>query len=149
MGTQHARRDIHICMRDGLSGLRVFDPLLNCQICILCHSAETDDDHFRSRHNAHLCIEKDHDRRSYYREDQLTRHIKAIHDKGNHGLPGLPRVVKEWKTPLPEGDWYCGFCPVHVNGWKEFISHLAKHFEGGRDMTSWIDVPAGGNAYLF
>ena len=144
METQHVLQNVYICMREGLPGLRVLDQS-NQQYCILCHSFETDDDHFYASHNAHVCLRKDPGERSYYRDDHLTRHVKTIHGKGKRDLPGLPHVVKEWKDPSNinnDGSWYCGFCPMQVDGWAIFIPHISKHFSDGLEMTTWLDSPA-------
>lgn len=82
-------------------------------------------------HNAHLCLAKEIEARTWVRKDKFIKHLAS------HGLSSNSPQVARWTRKLPNRLSGCGFCIRGFNDFNERSLHVAKHFESGCDRADW------------
>jgi hypothetical protein len=67
------------------------------------------------------------------RKDHFRNHLKT------HGIADITSETSAWTFAVESG-WnrQCGFCTQTFTNWDERKHHVAKHFQQGMDISSWI-----------
>ena len=134
--TDHCPQKEYVCMPNGpieYDGTREG----HCVFCQVLHPTEQ----HLSEHRAIECCSKAKEKRTFYRRDCLTQHVKSMHIGSMPSLSVGKKLLEHWEQaviPLNDGIYnYCGFCENVFEDWKERNDHIAEHFDDGYDMTSW------------
>jgi hypothetical protein len=117
--------------------------------CVFCSDTVDDLQHF-DRHDLHACTSKNKSERTFARKDLLKQHIQHVHlaianDYTKRGFKP-PDQWSEKTTSLtnPDALW-CGFCQFMFESTDARMNHVAQHFRGGLDMTTWINSNSTSN----
>lgn len=98
--------------------------------CAICSAHNPGNQHILE-HNAHLCLAKEIEARTWVRKDKFVKHLIS------HGLSSNSPQVARWTRKLPNRLSGCGFCIRGFNDFNERSLHVAKHFESGCDRADW------------
>jgi hypothetical protein len=106
---------------------------LQCLVC--AGTSHTTSEHCGS------CADKDLQARTFFREDQLSQHIKRSHLVSDTPKPKISKeLLLAWKTNNPcflKDYLHCGFCGVVSRSWAQRQDHVFEHLRKGICKSSW------------
>lgn len=120
---QHFPRHVYYCHPD----IEVRNKELYCVACKIANPGCT---HIAKR-DAHVCALKDLSARLFFSKEKFIKHLRS------HDLPSDCRQLDEWRRPLPEQVWGCGFCVKVFDNVEERLFHISRHFERGKTRADW------------
>ncbi|MCJ1462924.1 hypothetical protein MMC07_001528 [Pseudocyphellaria aurata] len=120
---QHFPRHVYYCHPD----IEVRNKELYCMACKVLNPGCT---HI-ARRDAHVCAWKNLSARLFVSKEKFIKHLRS------HDLHSECRQLDEWKRPLPEQVWGCGFCVKVFDDVEERLFHMTRHFERGKTRADW------------
>jgi hypothetical protein len=99
--------------------------------CVFCGAENPTSDHFET-HDYSTCAGKPLHKRSFYRKDHLSQHLRLFHRTNFNA-----KTMNSWIKRDLEVRSRCGLCDLEMTSWSERIDHLATHFEKGEGVDNW------------